>query len=152
VAFTIKSREDFLAGLMFIGFGVAAVIIARDYPMGTAMRMGPGYFPTYIGVLLILMGAVISTIATFGRERTESARGFAWRPVIMLSLAFALYGIAMEPLGFIPSLVILIFTTSLAGKEFRITEVVILMVVLIVAALAVFIYGINLPFRLFWWS
>ena len=56
----IRSKEDFYAGLMFIGFGVLAVVVARNYPMGSAMRMGPGYFPTYLGGLLVFMGSVIT--------------------------------------------------------------------------------------------
>lgn len=150
----IKSREDFLSGLMFIGFGVLAVFVARDYPMGTAMRMGPGYFPTYLGGLLILMGLGISARSLATRAGTEPSHGFGWRPLIVLSLAFAAFGISMETLnlGFVPSLVILLSITVLAGREFRLLEVAILMVVLVIAALAIFIYGIELPFPLFWWS
>jgi hypothetical protein len=137
---------------MFIGFGVAAIIIARDYPMGTAMRMGPGYFPTYLGALLILMGAVVSG-GSLGRHRQEEKpSGFAWRPLIVLSLAFAAFGLAMETLGFVPSLLILIIGSTLAGKEFRLTEALMLTAVLVAAALLIFIYGIELPFRLFWWN
>jgi hypothetical protein len=148
----IKSRENFLSGLMFIGFGLAAVIISRDYPAGTAMRMGPGYFPTMIGGLLILLGAIISGVSLANDGGTERSTGFAWRPLILLSLAFVLFGITMESLGFVPALVILIMTAALAGKEFRLIEALILMVILIVAAIAIFIYGIELPFQLFWWS
>jgi len=55
VQLKIKNPEDFWAGIMFLGFGVLAVYISQDYPMGTAMRMGPGYFPTYLGALLIVL-------------------------------------------------------------------------------------------------
>ncbi|MBI4207936.1 MAG: tripartite tricarboxylate transporter TctB family protein, partial [Betaproteobacteria bacterium] len=48
--FKIRNQEDFWAGLMFIGFGILSIVVSRDYPMGSAMRMGPGYFPTYLGV------------------------------------------------------------------------------------------------------
>lgn len=151
---SIKNKEDFLSGLMFIGFGLAAVVISRGYPMGTTMRMGPGYFPTVIGGLLILIGAVVLVVSLATHSDAERSTGFAWRPLILLSIAFAAFGISMEVLGlgFIPSLVVLLFTATLAGKEFRWIEVAILMTVLIVAAVGIFIYGISLPFPLFWWS
>ncbi len=151
---SIKSKEDFLSGLMFIGFGLAAVIMSREYPMGSAMRMGPGYFPTYLGVLLIIMGTVISGRSLVTQGGTEPSPGFAWRPLLMLSAAFALFGILMESfaLGFVPAPVVLILTSVFGGKEFHPVETTIMTVVLIAAALAVFIYGISLPFQLFWWS
>ena len=148
---SIKSKEDFLSGLMFIGFGLAAVVISREYPMGTAMRMGPGYFPTYLGGLLILMGAVVSGRSLVTQGGTEASHGFAWRPLLMLSLAFVLFGLFMErfALGFIPSLVVLIITAVFAGKEFHWLETTIMLLVLIAAAVGIFIYGISLPFPLF---
>ena len=146
----IKSKEDFLSGLMFIGFGLAAIIASREYPMGTAMRMGPGYFPTYVGGLLILFGLILAAQAFVSKG--EGVAGFAWRPVLVLSAAFLVFGFAMDHVGFIPSLVVLIVGSALAGKEFRIIEVVILTVVMTVASVGIFIYGIELPFRLFWWS
>ena len=59
----IKSQEDFWAGLMFIGFGVLAIFVSRDYPMGSAMRMGPGYFPTSIGMIMVALGAIITAMS-----------------------------------------------------------------------------------------
>jgi len=56
----IKSQVDFWGGLLFVGFGLLAILVARDYPMGSAMRMGPGYFPTYIGLALVAIGAWIA--------------------------------------------------------------------------------------------
>ncbi|WP_332692588.1 tripartite tricarboxylate transporter TctB family protein [Devosia sp.] len=135
---------------MFIGFGLAAIIVSREYPMGTAMRMGPGYFPTYVGGLLILFGVILAAQAFVSKG--EGVTGFAWRPVLVLSAAFLVFGFAMDHIGFIPSLVILIVGSALAGKEFRILEVVILTAVMTAASVGIFIYGIELPFRLFWWS
>jgi hypothetical protein len=150
---TIKSKEDFLSGLMFMGFGVVAVVTARNYPMGTTMRMGPGYFPTCLGALLVLMGLAIAVRALRRTAGTEASHGFAWRPLILLSAAFALFGILMDyNAGFIPSLVALIVTCVFAGREFRLRELVLLTVTLVIASLAIFIYGIDLPFPLFWWS
>jgi len=148
---SIRSREDFLSGLMFAAFGLTAIVVAREYPMGTAMRMGPGYFPTVLGALLILMGVVIAARALRTDDGLDRNHGFAWRPLIVLSSAFALFGVTMETLGFVPAILVLLITAVFAGREFRVFESAILIVVLLVAAVGIFIYGIQLPFRLFWW-
>ena len=148
---SIKNQEDFWAGLMFIGFGILAIVVARDYPMGAAMRMGPGYFPTWLGGLLILIGAVVSAMAlkTVGGE---SIKPFAWKPAILLSLAFFAFGWSIDYIGFVPALVGVIALSALAGKRVHILELIVLTIVLVLLAIGVFIYGIELPLRLFWWS
>jgi hypothetical protein len=147
----IKSHEDFWAGLMFIGFGLTAIIVARDYPMGSAMRMGPGYFPTYLGVMMMVLGAVISLRAT--RIAGVGIGPWGWRPLLVLSLAFIVYGLSMETfeLGFVPSLAAVIIVSSLAGREFRPVELALLTAVLVTGAVGLFIYGLELPYPLFWW-
>jgi hypothetical protein len=149
VKFTIKSQEDFWAGLMFIGFGLVAIYISRDYPMGSAMRMGPGYFPTYLGVIMALLGAAITALSF--RVEGERVKPFAWRAMILLAVAFAVFGWGVDHIGFVPALGALIFLSALAGREFKLKEVLVLMAVLIVGSWALFIYGLELPFPLFWW-
>lgn len=145
----IKSPEDFWAGIMFIGFGVIAIVVSRDYPMGSAMRMGPGYFPTWIGAIMILLGAVISALSF--RMVGDRVGKFAWKPMVLLSIAFSTFAWGIDNIGFIPSLAVMIFVSALAGKEFNLKEVSILALVLIVGSWALFIKGLELPFPLFWW-
>ncbi|MBI3937337.1 MAG: tripartite tricarboxylate transporter TctB family protein [Betaproteobacteria bacterium] len=149
--FRIRSTEDFYAGLMFIGFGILAMIVARDYPMGSAMRMGPGYFPTYIGALLVVVGALVSAQSL--RVRGEGIGRWAWRPLIGLCLAFLAFGLVMDhfALGFVPALLALIVLSSLSGRESRLWEVAMLSAVLIAGAAGLFIYLLELPYPLFWW-
>jgi hypothetical protein len=149
VQLKIKSQEDFWAGMMFIGFGVLAIVISRDYPMGSAMRMGPGYFPTWIGVIMVILGTIISAVSF---KVVGGAVGrFAWKPMLVLAVAFCTFAWGIDHIGFIPSLAVMIVLSALAGKEFRLKEVLILMVVLIVGCWALFIKGLELPFPLFWW-
>lgn len=146
----LRSQRDFGAGLMFIGFGVAAILIARDYPMGTAMRMGPGYFPTYLGVLMIVIGAVMT-----GRGfRVEGERigQVGWRPLLWLAAAFAAFGLLIEGAGFVFALLALIVASSLAGRDTRPLELMVLILVLIAGSIGLFIYGLELPYRLLPWS
>lgn len=148
---SIKSQEDFWAGLMFIGFGLAAIVIARDYPMGSAMRMGPGYFPTWLGAIMMVIGAIIAAMST--RIQGEGVTGFAWRPMAALFVAFLVYGMAMENnLGFIPSIAMVIVISSFSIRGFRPLELAILTGVLVLATTGLFIWGLELPYPLFWWS
>lgn len=134
---------------MFIGFGLLAIFVAQNYPMGTAMRMGPGYFPTYIGAgLIVLGGAILATSLKVDGDRVGK---FAWRPMILLALAFAVFGWAIGRIGFVFALLGMIFLGVLAGKEFRLKEVLMLSSVLIVGCWALFVVGLELPFRVFWW-
>jgi hypothetical protein len=144
----ITSPEDFWSGVMFVGFGALAIYIAQDYPMGSAMRMGPGYFPTGIGLCLIVLGLVIG--AGGFRLKGEGIGSFPWRAILFLSVGFASFAWGIDNLGFILALAILIALSSLAGKEYRWKEIVFLMALLIAGCWAVFIYGLELPFPLFW--
>jgi hypothetical protein len=150
VKLSIKNPEDFWAGMMFIGFGLLAIIVARDYPMGSAMRMGPGYFPTWLGGLLILIGLSVSAMGL--RTQGNPLTPFAWKPAIVLSLSFFAFGWSIDTIGFVPALVGVIALSSLAGKRVYILELIVLTIVLVLLAIGVFVYGIELPLRLFWWS
>ena len=146
----IKNQEDFWAGLMFAGFGLLAMVISTDYPFGTASRMGPGYFPTVLGGIMLTLGAIVAVMA-LKSDSEKKIVPFAWKPMIMLSLGFIVFGWGIDNIGFIPSLFVMILVTAAAGQTFKIVEVLILSVALIAGAVGVFIYGIELPYPLFWW-
>lgn len=142
----IKSTEDFWAGLMFIGFGIGAIVIARDYPFGSAMRMGPGYFPTMIGGCLVALGAIVAAMSL--RNQGVGIGPWPWRAILLMSVAFALFAWGMEHVGFIPSLAILIAVSSLSTPHFRWKEMAIEIVVMVAGSWLVFIYGLELAFPL----
>lgn len=144
----IRSQEDFWAGLMFIGFGILAIVISRDYPMGSAMRMGPGYFPTIIGGALVGLGAIVSFLSF--RTPGEGIGTFPWRAMVLLSVAFAVFAWGLDNIGFVPSLAILIVLSSLSSRRYRWIEIILETIVLIVGCWLVFIYGLELPFPLWW--
>ena len=149
--FKIKSQEDFWAGLMFIGFGLLAVVVARDYPFGSTMRMGPGYFPTVLGGLMIVMGAIISIRSTW--VTGEGIRRFGWRGLFFLSLAFATYGFLIDTMdvGFVISIAAVVILSTLASREFNWVESLWLAALLVLGTVAVFIWGLDMPYPLFWW-
>ena len=135
---------------MFVAFGILAIVLARNYPLGSALRMGPGYFPTYLGAIMVVIGAIMTGRAY--RIEGEGIGRWGWRPLLWLSAAFAGFGLLIERAGFVLALLALIIASSLAGRDTRPLELVILIVFLITGSVALFVYGLELPYRLFPWS
>jgi putative tricarboxylic transport membrane protein len=141
----IKSPKDFWAGLMFLGFGLFFVIWAMThYQMGTAVRMGPAYFPTLLGGMLAVLGLIVFA-GSFAIDGPP-VPPFALRPLILISLGCVLYGYLMKPLGLVGATAALVFVSAAGGHEFKLKEVLILFVVLIIFSWAVFVKGLTLPF------
>jgi hypothetical protein len=142
----ILKNKDVWAGLMFVGFGVAAMIIARNYRFGSAMRMGPGFFPTILGGILVAFGVCIIAAGLRSGERIQGR--LSLRALVLLPLSLVLFGLLMQWAGFIPAIVALIFLAASAGRDFRFLEVLTLTVILAAASAAVFIWGLELPYPL----
>lgn len=142
----IKSPKDFWAGLMFIAFGLFFLIVARNYQMGSAVRMGPAYFPTVLGGLMAVLGGIVF----FQSMIFDGAKvpKLSFKPLFYISLSLILFGYLLKPLGFILSLVILVFVSAFGGHEFKAKEVGILTVVLIIFSVLVFVKALTLPFPL----
>src|SRR5262245_64443096 len=104
---SIADNKDFWAGLFLIAVGVVAVVIARNYTFGTALRMGPGFFPTVLGGFLILSGLYILANGL----RSGDPLGSSWplRALIVLPLALLLFGVPIDRPGFILAMLVLIF-------------------------------------------
>ena len=143
----IKSPKDFWSGLMFIASGLFfAIWASTHYQMGTAVRMGPAYFPTMLGGLMVVLGLMIlvSGLAIEGPKVPP----FRFRPLLMISLGLVLYGYLMKPLGLVGATAALVYVGALGGHEFRWKEVTILYVILILFSWLVFVKGLSLPFPL----
>ena len=142
----IKSPKDFWAGLMFIAFGLFFVIGARNYNLGSAARMGPAYFPTMLGGLMAVIGGIV-----FFRSLVARGAGVSPIPLRLLffiTLSLLVFGYLLEPLGLALALTLLIVISAFAGHEFRLREVLVLSVVLIILSVVVFAKGLGLPFPL----
>jgi hypothetical protein len=143
----IKSPKDFWAGLMFIGVGVFFVVwAATHYQLGTAVRMGPAYFPILLGGLLAFLGVLV-LVESFAMAGPQVPK-FSFRPLILISLACVVYGYLMKPLGLVGATAALVIISAYGGHEFKWKEVIILCVVLIVFSVLVFVKGLSLPFPL----
>ena len=141
-----RNNRDFWAGLMFAGTGAAAMFIARNYPFGTTLRMGPGYFPRVLGGILILFGSYVMVRGLHIHEKIEG--NWSIRALIVLPLAMVLFGILMGFLGFMPALVILIFGSAAASREFKFIEVLLLTFLLTSLSVVLFVWGLGLPYPL----
>jgi uncharacterized membrane protein len=141
-----RSNKDFLAGLIFLLIGAAAMLVARGYPFGSAMRMGPGYFPTVLGGILCLFGLYVMLRGIRSGEPVKGEWG--WRPLALVTLSIVLFGFVLTRLGLVPALLAMFFAAALGGREFRFREVLGLSLLMSAFAVAVFVYGLKLPLRL----
>jgi hypothetical protein len=139
-------NKDFWSGVMLIVIGAGALIIARNYPVGTSLRMGPGYFPSLLGGLLAVGGLYLVAKGFRSSDMIES--GWSLRALVILPLALVLFGFLMDHAGFIPASLVVIIGSALAGKEFNLVEVLALAAGLTFLSVVVFIWGLGLPYPL----
>jgi hypothetical protein len=139
---SIRNPKDFWSGALFIAIGIGTIIYGSKYTLGTAARMGPGYFPRILGILLIVLGGILAVRAT----RTVGAplQRFRWRPTLIVLGSVVLFGAIVRTVGVALSTVILIATSSAASREFRPREALIAGVLLAVLAVGVFVVGLKL--------
>ena len=142
----LRNNKDFWAGIMLSATGAASIFIARGYPFGSAMRMGAGYFPTILGGILVLFGLYVMIIGL--RTGEKIAVHCSLRALIVLPLSLVAFGILMAHAGFIPALAALIFGSASAGRDFKFSEVLLLTLILTGLSVAVFIWGLGLPYPL----
>ena len=152
----IKSQKDFFSGLMFMGVGLAFAWGATTYSVGQGARMGPGYFPLYLGVLMTILGAAI----TFSSLVVESVGGdkigkWAWKPLFFIILANLLFGILLAGLpslkipaaGLIVAIYALVFISSMAETGWKIKNTFILATILAAGSYVAFVMALKLQFQ-----
>jgi hypothetical protein len=141
----IMSPKDFWAGVMFVAFGAGmAAIAVINYQMGSAVRMGPAYFPTLLGGLLAILGLVLLVRALVLKGAPVAT--FHFRPLLLILGACVAFGYTVKPLGLVGALTLLVSVSALGGHEFKWKEVALLCVALFVFSVLVFVKGLTLPF------
>jgi hypothetical protein len=138
----VRSPKDLVAGLLFIAAGIAAIAIAANYTLGTAARMGPGYFPRVLGMLLIVLGAILAARSL--RLTGPPLPGWKWRPVLVTLGSVVIFGLIVNHAGLVVSTILLIVMASAASHEFRPREAVISGIALAALAVGVFVIGLKL--------
>jgi len=164
----IKSERDFWSGMMFLVVGVVFAIGATNYSMGPACppndpcatslwarlsqlsaHPGAGYFPLGLSILVALLGAVVLFKSlTIESDGGDPIGKIAWRPLIVIIVAIALFGVMLEPLGLAITVPVLIVIASLAGDEFHWKGVLANAIVLTIGSWAIFIWGLKLTIPL----
>ena len=151
----IKSQKDFFSGLMFMGVGVAFAWGATTYNVGEGARMGPGYFPLMLGVLMTLLGAGITfkalVVETVGGDKIGK---WAWKPLAFIILANLIFGvllgglpsIKLPPMGMIVAIYALTFISSMAEAGWKVKNTFILATVLAIGSYLAFVVLLKLQF------
>ena len=144
----IRNQRDFGAGIMYMVIGLFFALMATQYPMGTAAKMGPGYFPFYLGILMFLLGVLVAVKAFGATAAIESIPKFNWRIIAQITGAVVLYGLLLPRLGFLIAVVVLVFVAASASREFTWKGTAINAAFLVTFTYSVFVLGLKLQFPL----
>ena len=150
MAFKIRSVKDFSAGVMFVVIGGMFGIGANQYPMGTAVRMGPAYFPSILGWGTVALGLFVLFESFFVDE--DPPAPVLWRPVILVLASVMLFGALVNTGGLITATAVQIIVSALGGHEFKWKEAIISALLMSISVWAIFDKALGLPFKLFPWS
>lgn len=142
----VSSSSDFWAGIIYIAFGVTALVAARDYGMGSATRMGPGYFPTMLAWLLTGIGAV-STLRGL-RGQGEPVSSLSMRGILFIAVPIVLFASLLQSAGLLIALPLLIITSAYASAHFNWLRTLLLAAGLTLFCSLVFIKGLGIPMPL----
>jgi len=151
----IKSQKDFFAGLMFTIVGAAFALGATTYTVGNGARMGPGYFPLMLGILLAVLGsAILFESLVVETSDGEKIGKWAWRPLAFIILANVLFGvmigglpsIKLPAMGMILGIYVLTIVASMADGHFKLKEVLVLATILSIGSYLAFVVLLKLQF------
>lgn len=142
---TIRNEKGFWSGVMFCAIGLAFVVLARNYDFGTARALGPAFFPSALGAILIGLGALISfqglTIHAGAEGKVEK---FHFGPLLWVLGAIVIYGLILLKAGLMLSMVVLIVVSMYGSHEFKWKEAAGVSVVMGAIVYGVFVYGLKL--------
>jgi putative tricarboxylic transport membrane protein len=147
VTLQIRNPKDFWAGILYVAIGVGALWVGQDYKMGTATRMGSGYFPAVISGLLVLLG-VASTVRSFFRPGEPVGR-LAGKPLALIVAGMILFGLLARGAGLIVALPLLALVSGYASQRFRVVQTLAITAVLSAFCILVFVVGLGIPLPLF---
>lgn len=151
MAFRDRDRKDFNAGIMYVFIGGFFAGWAQNYPMGSAVRMGPAYFPTLLGLLLLALG-VILFLRSFATHSNAPPVPTHWRPLLCITGAAVLFGVLIGHAGLFIASAVMMVVGAFGGWDFRWKEQLIGMIGMPLICTGIFYYGLGLPFKLFPWS
>jgi hypothetical protein len=143
----MKATRDLIAGLMFSGIGLAALIIARNYPFGTTLNMGAGYFPTIVSALILAFG-VILVIQEMIKGNGPALGDIAWQPLFIITGAVIGFALLIDTGGLIPAVAFLVAVSWFADPARKWRHLPIQIVVGILVPILIFRVGLKMPINL----
>lgn len=143
-------REDVIAGLVTVGVGVFILTEAFDYRLGTLTRMGPGYFPMLLGVIMCVLGGILVVFAEPDAPPDEDAEKAVKRGVILVTVAFLAFALLIERVGMVPSVTVAVFLSALSNRSTSWLTAGILAVCTALACWGIFGLLLGLQIKAFW--
>ena len=143
---SVRSSKDFFAGLVFLAFGALFALGSLSYRMGTAARMGPGYFPLLPGGLLSALGLVVLVRGL--AFSTGAVERLHLKPVFFVLAPIAAFSLLLKPAGLVVSVMVLVVGSSLGSHDFRLKESIVNAVVLLLMAAGIFVWGLSMQIPL----
>lgn len=148
-----KSNRDYYGGALMFLIGLGAILQGRTYSMGTLSRMGPGFFPVSLGVILALAGAAIALSARFAeREAEEKALPPEWRGWFCISLSIVAFVVLGKYGGLVAATFAIVFISALGDRQNTIKSALVLAVAIVAICLIVFWWALQMQFPLFGWG
>lgn len=146
--FRINNHQNFFTGIFFSTLGSIVAYGSLKYPLGSAMRMGPGYFPLLLAATLVVIGLfVIAQALAIDNAETRRIESLSLRPITLIAAGVLLFAFSVQSLGLIVATIGLVTVSGVAYKGFRWSELAILGLTLSAFAVGVFAYGLRLPFQ-----
>ena len=133
---------------MYMVIGLFFTIVATQYPMGTAAKMGPGYFPFWLGILMTFLGLLVLVKSMGAKAAIESIPKFNWKIIAQITGSVVLYALLLPRMGFLVAIVVLVLVSASASKEFTWKGSLINAAFLVTFTYSVFVVGLKLQFPL----
>jgi hypothetical protein len=141
----IRHPKDFLTGVMFVFFGAAAMVLSFGLTIGSAAKMGPGYFPFALGAFLVVLGSAILLRGIIWTKGFHGWPVMQLKPLAIVLISVVLFSQILRPLGLLLSTAVLVILASKASHEFRWKEALLNAAVLVAIVLVVFVYFLEFP-------
>ena len=145
--------RDLVAGILMISVGLFVALYASNhYQVGSATRMGPGYFPTLLGYILAALGLVIALLSLRKTVHVVQPPPFTWRPFVAVMAAVALFALLITRIGLVPTTILMVMVTASGSNSFQLRRAVLLGVSLSVIAWLIFSLGLQMTLPAFAWG
>ncbi|MFA3919473.1 tripartite tricarboxylate transporter TctB family protein [Ruegeria hyattellae] len=142
--FGVFGRANLISGLIVAGVGATTILVAQTYPLGSATRMGPGYYPTILGILLMFLGTLI--ILFDSRRSVGSGLPSAdWHSLTMILAGVGIFAALIETAGLAPAILACIFVSAQADKELTLKETSLLALAVTLGCILIFDFALGMP-------